>query len=120
MNIPGRRQERLSEQIHTEVAEIVAGELKDPIIGFVTVTRVEMTPDLRQAKVWVSALGGEEEPRQAMEGLASAAGYVRRELGYRLRLRFSPQITFLPDRGPEEFQKLESVLQKLHDEHSEQ
>lgn len=83
MNVPGRRQERLTERIQEEVAEIVAGELKDPRIDLVTVTRVELRSDLHQARVWDSGAGSEDERRQAPEGLTSAAGYVRRELGSR-------------------------------------
>lgn len=120
MSVQGRRQERLSEQIHEEVAEIVAGELKDPRIGLVTVTRVELTADFHQARIWVSVLGGDDERRQSLEGLASAAGYVRQELGQRLRMQRSPEISFLPDRGPEESAKIESLLQNLHGEHSQQ
>lgn len=120
MNVPGRRQERLSERIQEEVAEIVAGELKDPRIGFVTVTRVALTPDLHQLRVWVTAMGSEEDRRQALEGLSSACGYVRRELGLRLRLRHSPEITFLADRGAEEAAKVEGLLRKIHDQHDQQ
>ena len=72
-------------------------ELKDPRIGFVTVTDVEMTGDLREAKIYVSVMGGEEQVKSSLEGLNSALGFVRREIGQRIRLRFTPEISFALD-----------------------
>ncbi len=113
MTVPGRRQERVADQIRTEVAEIITLELKDPRIGFVTVTRVELTPDLRMARVWVSVLGEEEAQRGTLEGLASATGYVRREIGHRLRMRRVPELSFILDPGVQDALKIESLLEKL-------
>ena len=113
MPVPGRRQERLADQIRTEVAGMIAGELSDPRIGFATLTRVELTGDLRHARVLVSVLGSEEDQVKTLEGLSSAAGYVRRQLGKRLRLRRTPELVFVLDHGVEESLKIESLLQKL-------
>lgn len=113
MPVPGRRQERLADQIRTEVAGMIAGELSDPRIGFATLTRVELSGDLRHARVLVSVLGSEEDQVKTLEGLSSAAGYVRRQLGKRLRLRRTPELVFVLDHGVEESLKIESLLQEL-------
>lgn len=116
MAIAGRRQERLADLIRGEVAEMIARDLKDPRIGFTTVTRVEVSADLRHARVLVSVLGNEEVQQASLEGLSSAAGYVRHEIGRRLRLRRTPELIFALDRGAEAGQKIESLLQKLKQE----
>jgi ribosome-binding factor A len=111
----GHRNERLASQIREEVAEMIAGELKDPRIGFATVTHVDLSPDLRHGRVLVSVLGGEESQRETLAGLSSAAGYVRYEISRRLRLRRAPELVFALDRGAEEGQKAETLLQKLRE-----
>lgn len=110
------RAERLADQIREEVAEMIAGELNDPRIGFATVTRVELSSDLRHARILVSVMGGDEEQQRTMEGLASAAGYVRHAIGRRLRLRRAPELVFVLDRGLEAGLKIESLLQQLKPE----
>jgi len=94
-----RRQERLGAEIHDQIARMVATELKDPRVGFVTITRVELTSDLRYARVFVGVLGSEDERKKTLEALERASGFVRREIGRRLRLRFAPEIDFRYDRG---------------------
>lgn len=116
MTIPGRRHDRLADQIQSEVAEMLEGELKDPRIGFVTVTRVELSADLGHARVLVSVLGDDEVREQTLAGLASATGYVRRELSQRLRLRRAPELTFVFDRGAEEAARIDALLSKLRQE----
>jgi ribosome-binding factor A len=105
-----RRRERLAEEIRTVVAELVARKLKDPRIGFVTVTRAEVTPDVGLARVYVSVLGEEAQRKASLEGLAQAAGFVRRELGRRLRLRQTPEVTFSYDRGIEATDRIARLL----------
>jgi ribosome-binding factor A len=117
MTVPGHRAGRLADRIRAEVAEIVSAELKDPRIGFATVTGVDMGADLRHAQVSVSVLGNAEEQQKSLEGLISATGYVRHELGLRLKLRRVPELAFVLDHAAEEDAKLESLLQKLKDEH---
>jgi len=112
----GHRAERLADQIREEVAEMIAGELNDPRIGFAAVTRVELSGDLRHARVLVSVMGNDEEQQRTLEGLDSAARYVRHEIARRLRLRRAPELAFVLDRGGEEGLKIESLLQKLKDE----
>ena len=91
------RIEKLQELIKQEMGKMLLKELKDPRIGFVTVTGVEMTGDLREAKIYVSVMGGEEKVKSSLEGLNSALGFVRREIGQRIRLRFTPEISFALD-----------------------
>lgn len=114
MMAPGRRQARLADQVRDETAQIIAAELKDPRIGFVTVTHVELTRDLQQAWIWVSVLGSPAEQQATLEGLASARGYVRREIGQRLRLRRSPEISFRLDHGAEDSEHVEKLIEELH------
>ena len=113
MGITGHRRERLADQILGEVAEMIVGELKDPRIGFATITRVELSPDLRYARVLISVLGDDEAQQKTLEGLSSAAGYVRREIARRLRIRRAPEVVFALDYGAEEALKIEALLQKL-------
>src|SRR5215469_4127402 len=101
MNAPPYRHDRLADQIRTEVAGIVESELKDPRIGFVTVTRVDLSADRSHARVLVSVLGDEEACAQSLAGLTSAAGYVRHEVTQRLHLRRAPEVVFVLDHGAE-------------------
>lgn len=93
-----RRTERLNDLIREELSELIRRQVKDPRLGcFLTVTRVDTSPDLRYAKVFISVMGTEEEKGQAMEGLASASGFLYRELRGRLSLRRMPQLSFHKD-----------------------
>lgn len=91
------RPERLAEIIKKEVSDMVRDELKDPRIGFVTITGVEVSTDLRYTKIFFSVLGSEEEARASLEALNRARGYVRSELARRIRLRHAPEISFKLD-----------------------
>jgi len=116
MSVAGRRQERLGEQIRVELSEMLVRELKDPRIGFATVTRVEVSADLQHARVLVSVLGNEDDQQGTIAGLASAAGFIRHEISQRLPLRRAPELDFVLDHGAEESQKIELLLQKIHKE----
>ncbi len=116
MTTAGRRQERLAEQIRMELSEMIARELKDPRIGFATVTRVELSADLHHARVLVSVLGAPDEQSGTIEGLSSAAGFLRHGIGHRLTLRHVPELSFILDHGAEESEKIELLLQKIHKE----
>jgi len=115
MPLPGRRQERLQDQIRSEVALMISEELNDPRIGFTTVTRVELSADLGHARILVSVLGSEQVQQSTLEGLSSAAGYLRREITRRLGLRRAPELTLVLDHGPEEGQKIEALLEKAQE-----
>jgi len=116
MSQPGHRSERLADQIRIEVAEMIEGELQDPRIGFATVTRVELSPDLRQGRVLVAVTGDAKEQQETLAGLASAAGYVRRELAQRLRLKRAPELKFFLDREREGSERVERLLSTLNNE----
>lgn len=108
------RHERLADQIRIEVAEMIEGELKDPRIGFATVTHVDLSPDLRHARVLVSVMGDDDSQRETLKGLASAAGFVRREIVQRLRLRRAPELVFALDNEAEQAERVEILLKDLH------
>jgi ribosome-binding factor A len=95
----GRRAERLAEEIREQVARMIASDLKDPRIGFITVTRVELAHDLGHARIHVGVLGDEAERKKSLLALQQASGFVRRELGRRLRIRHTPEIEFRYDKG---------------------
>ncbi len=104
------RIEKLQELIKQEMSKMLLKELKDPRIGFVTVTDVEMTGDLREAKIYVSVMGGAEQVKSSLEGLNSALGFVRREIGQRIRLRFTPEISFALDTSLDYGEHIQKLL----------
>lgn len=108
----GRRPERLVEEMREEIARMIVSELKDPRLGFVTVTRVELAHDLRYARVYVGVLGSEAEREKSLLGLRSAAGFVRRELGRRLRIHHTPEIDFRYDKGLDATDRVARLLQE--------
>lgn len=90
---------------------MLAGELKDPrIAGMVTVTEVRVSPDLKQARVYVSVLGSDAEQQSTLKGLEAAAGFIRHELAERLRMRRSPEMLFVLDHSEEYGQRIEQLL----------
>lgn len=106
------RPERVAEQLRVDVAGILQREVKDPRLGLVTCTRVDVTNDLRHAKLYVSVLGDEDERAGSMEALRSATGYVRRLLSRRLGLRASPEIVFVFDPSVEYGIRLEGLIEE--------
>lgn len=107
------RIKRVNEACKEALGEILQREVKDPRIGFMTITNVEVSPDLQQAKVWVSILGDEEETKEALEALEKAKGFLRKELGRRVRLRYTPQLKLYLDRGAEISEKVQGILRDL-------
>ena len=110
---PYKRSDRLGELILAEISDLIVREIKDPRIGFVTFTRVDMSDDLRYAKVFVSVIGAPPEKSQTLQGLASATAYIRRHLGKTLRLRYTPELTFLLDESLEHGAKIAQLLRQL-------
>jgi len=98
------------------MAEMLTREVKDPRIGFATVTRVEMSGDLHHARVLVSVIGSPEAQEESIAGLASAAGFIRHELRQRISLRRAPELTFVLDRGAADVEKIATLLEKIHNE----
>jgi len=113
MRKPSHRPERVSELIRKIVAEFLTGDVRDPRIGFVTVTGVEASPDLTHARVRVSVMGTDEEREKSLEGLASAARFLRAQLAKELTLRVTPELHFELDRGLEHAQHIDRVLKQL-------
>lgn len=107
-----RRAQRAGRLIQEEISKIIQRELKDPRIGFVTVTEVNVTDDLRYAKVFVTVLK-EEEKAPTLEGLEHAKGFIRREIGQRVKLKFTPEIEFRFDESAERGARIEEVLKKI-------
>jgi ribosome-binding factor A len=108
----GRRAERLAEEIREQVAQMIASQLKDPRLGFVTVTRVELAHDLGHARVYVGVLGSEAEREKSLQSLRQASGFVRRELGKRLRIRHTPEIEFRYDKGLDATDRVARLLEE--------
>ena len=113
---PKHRPERLGELIRQTVAAFLTGNVRDPRIGFVTVTKVEVSPDLGHARVWVSIMGTEEERARSLEGLGSAARFLRAQLSRELQLRTTPELHFEIDRGLEHAARIDEVLRKIKEE----
>lgn len=107
---------RVSEQIKKEIAHIIENQLKDPRIGFVTVTSVELSGDLRHAKVFVSVYGNELQKEESLKGLQKAAGFIRREIGQRIKLRYTPEISFKFDDSIEHGAKIAKLLTEVRQE----
>jgi ribosome-binding factor A len=111
----GKRLERVNQLIKEEISMLLQRELKDPRLGFVTVTEVDVTPDLKHAKVYVSVLGPEERWVSSFQALDSARGFVWKWLRRHLDLRATPDIAFRPDRSMEHAAHIQSLLSGLRD-----
>jgi ribosome-binding factor A len=111
----GKRLDRVNQLIKEEISTLLQRELKDPRLGFVTVTEVETSKDLRSAKVFVSVLGDERQWTSSLAALASARGFVRNWLRQHLDLRIIPEIDFRADRSMEHAAKIQSLLKQVQD-----
>jgi len=110
---PTRRNQRLALQIQQEISMMLFRNVKDRRIGLVTVTGVELSPDLRHAKVFFSTMGSEKEKSESMEALNHAAGWIRRELGQRIRMKFLPEIVFRVDTSQEYGERIDRLLDEI-------
>jgi len=110
------RANRIGEQMKKELSDIIGRKLKDPRIGFVTVTDVRVTGDLQQAKVYITVLGDEEQKKNTLKGLAKAKGFIRSEIGQRIRLRKTPEIIFEIDESTDYGNRIESIIRQISDE----
>ncbi len=99
-----------------ELGDIISRKIKDPRVGFVTVTDVQVTGDLQQAKVFISVLGDEKTKEDTLKGLIKATGFIRSEIGQRIRLRKTPEIFFEFDESIEYGNRIESILHELNKE----
>lgn len=115
----GIRPERVASEMQQHISEIISEHIKDPRVGFVTVTKVEVSADLRNAKVYFSLLGDKKQKEFAAEGLNSAAGYIRKLLGERLKIKFIPELIFRLDESAEYSIHLSRIFEKIHKEKEE-
>ncbi len=111
-----KRSDRVKEVMREEISQMLMGDIKDPRIGFATLTRVELSDDLRNAKVFVSVMGSEAEKKKTIKGLENATGFIRKELRHRLRLKFIPEIIFKIDTSIEHGEKIARLLEELKKE----
>lgn len=109
------RVNRVAEQMKKELSDIIGRKLKDPRVGFVTVTDVEVTGDLQQAKIFVTTLD-DQEREATLEGLEKAGGFIRQEIGSRIRLRKVPEIAFYWDASFEQGARIEQLIKEIHEE----
>jgi ribosome-binding factor A len=113
MTVAGHRHARIAGEIQQEISIMLAGELKDPRLdGLAMVTEVRVSPDLKQARVYVSVTGTEAEKDSALEGLRAASGFVRHELTERLQLRRAPELHFVLDRSEEYGQRIDDLIRR--------
>ncbi len=110
------RQEKLGELIAAELSELLRTRVKDPRVGFASITRVEVSGDLRHAKIFVSVMGSPEERAETMKGLSNATGFLRHELASRLVLRYMPELAFKLDRSIEEGARMLELIRQVEEE----
>jgi len=109
----------VGDRIREEISDLLLRRVKDPRIGFVTITGVELSPNLRYAKVFYSVVGAEEDQKRAGQGLESAGGFIKRELARRLQLKFMPDIEFHYDSSLEYGDRMERLFKELQGAGSE-
>lgn len=109
-----KRSDRVADLIKEEIASMILhGGIKDPRIGFVTITSVKMSPDLKEAKVYFSQIGTEDEKKQSIEGLNNASGFVRRHIAKVLTLKYIPMVSFHYDNSLEYAEHMEKIFREL-------
>lgn len=111
--MPGRRAERVAEQIREEVSRIILRQMHDPRIGFVTVTEARISDDLSHARIFVSVLGSDQEVTAALAALNSASGFIRHRLGAVLRLKRIPELHFVFDDTVRAAARIEELLSQV-------
>lgn len=111
-----KRSQRIQELLHEEISKLLMRGLKDPRIGFATITDVELTDNLSHAKVFVSVMGTEEEKKNSIIGLKSATGFIRSWLGKNLSLRYIPVLEFIRDDTADRVDKISKILYELRTE----
>jgi len=114
--VMSQRKDKVSQRIKEEVSKIIHDELKDPRIGFLTITKVELTDDLRFAKIFYSILGDKAQKKAAQDGLKSACKFIRKFLGERVKLRYTPDISFRVDKSIEYCIHINELFDKLEQE----
>jgi len=109
-----KRSEKVAEAIHEEISTLLINGVKDPRVGLVTITGVKLTDDLRHATVYFSTRGADADRKDAEAGLNSAKGFLRREVGKLLRMRYVPEIIFRYDESVAYGNHIENILKQIH------
>ena len=115
----GSRPDRVADQIRKELSVLLAREVQDPGIGFLTITRVKVTPDLQQARVFYTIIGDDKARKDAARALGRALPFLRRQVGQRLRLRSVPVLQFMYDDSIEQQDRIERIIQDIQAERAE-
>jgi ribosome-binding factor A len=115
-----QRPERVQEALRQEISSIIHDNLSDPRLGFLTITKVELTKDLRYARIYFSVLGEMKDKRLALKGLNSAKGYIKNMISEKIKLRFMPEIIFKIDESLEHTKQVHDILDKLKKEKSDE
>lgn len=110
------RANRIGELIQAEISDLLLRHIKDPRIGFCTITKVEVSGDYRHAKVFVSVMGEENQKGETVVGLKSASGFIRREVGRRISLRHTPELTFILDKSLDHGFQIDKILREIKEE----
>ncbi len=111
---PSRRPQRLGLQIQHEVSLMISRDMKDRRVGFVTVTGIRMSPDLSHAKIYISLMGPEHERDESLATLNHATGWMRRELGRRIRMKSVPDIVFVEDTSQDYGEHIDRLIDEIH------
>jgi len=112
----GKRIDRVGHLIQMELGELILRRIKDPRVGFVTITHVKVTPDLRSACVYYTSMGTEEERQKTHSALEKSAGFLQKQIGASLQLRYTPKLKFIFDESLEKGLEIDRVLRDLHKE----
>lgn len=114
-----QRTDRVADSLRKELSVLLMREVRDPRVALATISRVQVARDLGHARIWISVLGDEETRLQTMEGIEHAKGFLRSQIGRRLKLRVTPELAFELDRGAEYLQDMTELLDKLHKDPSD-
>jgi ribosome-binding factor A len=114
--VAGNRAARVADVIQQELAELIRNELKDPRIGFVSIVKVDVSGDIRHAKVYVSVLGDEKQKKETLKALQSAAGFLRNEIGRALQIRYTPELHFALDESIAHGSRIAQLLVQIQGE----
>ncbi|MBP7586793.1 MAG: 30S ribosome-binding factor RbfA [Thermoanaerobaculia bacterium] len=114
-----QRTDRVADSLRKELSVLLMREVRDPRVALATISRVQVARDLGHARIWISVLGDEETRQQTMAGIEHAKGFLRSQIGRRLKLRVTPELAFELDRGAEYLQDMTELLDKLHKEPSD-
>jgi ribosome-binding factor A len=115
----GSRASRVGDQIRAELAELLAREVQDPGIGFLTITHVKVSPDLQQARVFYTTIGDEKARKESARALERATPFLRRHIGRRLQLKRVPELAWMFDESIEKNDRIEQILQELNSDRGE-